>query len=67
MKSFSRWIAVMLLGFMTFSAFASPSAPVKNVDYQVLSTPQPVDTGTRSKSSNFSAIFVRIAMHSTHL
>ena len=57
MKSFSRWIAVMLLGFMTFSAFASPSAPVKNVDYQVLSTPQPVDTGNKVEVIEFFGYF----------
>lgn len=57
MKSFSRWIAVMLLGFMTFSAFASPLAPVKNVDYQVLSTPQPVDTGNKVEVIEFFGYF----------
>lgn len=57
MKSFSRWIVVMLLGFMTFAAFASPSAPQKNVDYQVLSTPQPVDTGNKVEVIEFFGYF----------
>ena len=53
MKFFSRWIAVMSLGLMTFAAFASPSAPVKNVDYQVLSTPQSADTGNKVEVIEF--------------
>ena len=47
----------MLLGFMTFAAFASPSAPVKNVDYQVLSTPQPADTGNKVEVIEFFGYF----------
>ena len=57
MKFFSRWIAVMSLGLMTFAAFASPSAPVKNVDYQVLSTPQSADTGNKVEVIEFFGYF----------
>lgn len=57
MKFFSRWIALMSLGLMAFAAFASPSAPVKNVDYQVLSTPQSTDTGNKVEVIEFFGYF----------
>lgn len=47
----------MSLGLMTFAAFASPSAPVKNVDYQVLSTPQSADTGNKVEVIEFFGYF----------
>lgn len=56
-KFLSRWIAVMLVGFMAASAIASPSNPQKNVDYQMLKVPQPTHSGDKVEVIEFFGYF----------
>ena len=56
-RLFYRWMAIVLVGFLAASAIASPNAPEKNVDYQVLKVPQPTNTGDKIEVIEFFGYF----------
>lgn len=56
-KRLSRWMVVLLVGFMAISSMASPSHPQKNVDYKLLKVPQPTDTGNKIEVIEFFGYF----------
>ena len=57
MKIIKRWMLVVFLGLITLNLYASPASPQANVDYLILGTPQPTNTGKKVEVIEFFGYF----------
>ena len=57
MKTFTRWVAALLMGFIAITASASPANPQLGVDYQAVPAPQDAEAGKQVEIIEFFGYF----------
>jgi len=57
MEFVRRWVLVVFLSLIALNLYASPASPEVDVDYTILSTPQPTNTGKKVEVIEFFGYF----------